>query len=58
MVGGSGMAYTPAEKTAAASGAALTQSDPLPQMIFRIGAKPGAPLLLRFPIRVRSDAPK
>jgi hypothetical protein len=45
--GGAGTAYTPAEKRAGdTQKQLLTQDDPLPQTIYRVAKKPGAPLML------------
>lgn len=51
MAGGAGTAYTPAEKSAGA-GQLLTQEDPLPQTVFRVNSKPGAPVLVNIPLRI------
>lgn len=46
--GGAGRPYTNAEKTAGGGGSRmLTQSDPLPQTILRLTAKPGTPVLVK-----------
>jgi hypothetical protein len=50
--GGKGMTYTAAEKQAG-TGAKLTQSDPVPQTIFRVAALPGSPFLVRVPLRIQ-----
>jgi len=51
--GGGGMAYSNAEKIAGESGSRmLTQSDPLPQTILRVGSKPGSPVLVKVPLRI------
>lgn len=53
LVGGAGAGYTPAEKAAATkAGRLLTGSDPLPQVVHRVAAKPGDPVLLRLTLRV------
>lgn len=44
--GGEGTSYSPPELKAGKGDAPLTQSDPLPQTIYRIPARPGAPFLL------------
>ena len=44
--GGVGVAYTASELKAGKGEAALTQADPLPQTIYRVPGKPGAPFLL------------
>lgn len=49
--GGSGTAYTVAEKRAGAvETRQLTQDDPLPQTIYRVARKPAAPLLVTVPL--------
>jgi hypothetical protein len=51
--GGAGAAYTVAEKAATTkAGRLLTSTDPGPQLVHRVAAKPGSPLLVRFEIRV------
>ena len=51
--GGAGLAYTQAEKSAGGDGSRmLTQSDPLPQTILRLNAKPGAPVLTKLILRI------
>jgi hypothetical protein len=50
--GGTGSAYTKAELQAGA-GSKLTQSDPLPQTIFKVAAEPGNPFLVRLPLRIQ-----
>jgi hypothetical protein len=46
--GGAGRPYTKEEKFAGADGSRmLTQGDPLPQTVFRLGAKPGSPMLVK-----------
>ena len=53
LVGGAGAGYTPAEKAAATRpDRLLTGSDPLPQVVHRVAAKPGDPALLRLTLRV------
>jgi hypothetical protein len=53
LLGGAGAGYTPAEKAAATSAdRLLTSSDPLPQVVHRVVAKPGDPALLRLTLRV------
>ena len=53
MADGAGKAYTPAEKAAGAtSGTLLTKDDPLPQTIYRVDARPGAPVLVNIPLRI------
>jgi hypothetical protein len=54
MIGGAGKAYTKAEKDAGQEGARiLTQDDEMPQTLFRVIGKPGQPLLVTVPIRIR-----
>jgi len=51
--GGGGLSYTNAEKVAGGTGSRmLTQSDPLPQSIFRVNAKPGVPVLIKLVLRI------
>ena len=51
--GGGGMAYSNVEKIAGESGSRmLTQSDPLPQTILRVGSKPGNPVLVKVALRI------
>ena len=51
--GGVGLPYTKVEKSAGSDGSRmLTQSDPLPQTILRMNAKPGAPVLARILLRI------
>ena len=53
MAGGPGTAYTAAEKAAgAAPNQQLTQDDPLPQTIYKVDAKHGAPILVTIPLRI------
>jgi hypothetical protein len=52
MVGGAGKTYTKTEKEAGAEGRLLTQEDELPQTLYRITPKPGAPVLISVPLRV------
>jgi hypothetical protein len=57
MEGGAGALYTVAEKAAARTpGKVLTASDPAPQFVHRIAARPGDPLLMRFTVRVRRES--
>ncbi len=52
MAGGSGKSWTQAEQEAGANGTrTLTQEDPGPQTIYRVAAKPGAPLLVNVGLR-------
>lgn len=54
MEGGADAPYTAAEKAAATKpGRLLTASEPAPQLIQRVAAKPGDPLLVRMQIRVK-----
>ena len=48
--GGAGKAVTAKENTA---GAVLTQDDPLPQTLYRVGVKPGSPVLLEIPLEIK-----
>ncbi|MGH9937906.1 MAG: DUF4384 domain-containing protein [Blastocatellia bacterium] len=53
LVGGAGKPYTKAEKDAGQSGArALTQDDAMPQTLYHVGVKNGAPLLVKVPLRI------
>jgi hypothetical protein len=52
LVGGAGRAMTKVEKTAAQGKQLLTQTDSLPQTLFRARSKPGTPLLLSVPLRI------
>jgi hypothetical protein len=52
LVGGAGKAYTKAEKEAGQDGARnLTQDDAMPQTLYQVGVKGGAPLLMKVPLR-------
>lgn len=51
--GGSGRAYTPAERNAAKN-RALTNGDLPPQTVFRLNAKPGSPYAIKLPLRITS----
>ncbi|HZS08497.1 MAG TPA: hypothetical protein VFD58_26925 [Blastocatellia bacterium] len=54
MVGGAGKAYTKAEKEAGHDGSRLlTQDDELPQTLYRVIAKPGNPVMITLPLRIR-----
>jgi len=49
-----GKVYTRAEKDAAALGTRLlTHDEPLPQTMYRLEAKPGEPLLVNVPLKIR-----
>jgi hypothetical protein len=50
--GGAGKQWTAAEKEADKGERRLVQGDPLPQTIYLIKAKPGAPMMLRLPLRI------
>lgn len=50
--GGVGKQWTVAEKEAGEGERRLTQSDPLPQTIYRVEVKPGAPALVHVPLRI------
>ena len=52
--GQAGKAYTPTEKGATESGAALTDADPLPQTLFQVKSGPGNPLLVIVPLRIEN----
>jgi hypothetical protein len=49
---GAGKQWTVAEKAADRSERRLVQSDPLPQTIFLVKVKPGAPMILHTPLRI------
>jgi hypothetical protein len=52
LIGGAGKPYTKAEKEAGQGGArALTQDDAMPQTLYQVDVKQGAPLLLKVPLR-------
>jgi hypothetical protein len=52
LVGGAGKAYTKAEKEAGQDGARnLTQDDAMPQTLYQVNVKGGAPLLMKVPLR-------
>lgn len=52
--GGAGKPYTKSEKEAGMEGARLlTQEDDLPQTLYRITSKPGQPLLVSIPLRIK-----
>ncbi len=50
--GQAGKAYSLAEKNAGKDRKPLTQEDPLPQTMYRVEAKPGGTLLLKFPLQI------
>jgi hypothetical protein len=52
--GQAGKAYTPAEKDAAETGAALTDADPLPQTMFQVKSGPGNPMLVTVPLKIEN----
>lgn len=53
LVDGVGTPYTGAEKAAGLDPKTqLTQEDPLPQTIYRVGGKPGAPILVSFALKL------
>jgi hypothetical protein len=56
LVGGAGRAMTNVERTAALGKQLLTQADSLPQTIYRIRSKPGAPLILSVPLRIAKSS--
>lgn len=50
---GAGQAYTRAEQRAGlSSNKRLTQADPLPQTIFRVGTKRGTPFAVKMPLKI------
>jgi hypothetical protein len=51
--GGAGEGWTLAEKESADGRRVLSETDPLPQTIFQIAARPDAPLLLTVPLRIK-----
>ena len=51
--GQAGKAYTGAEKDAGAGKTQLTHDDPVPQTMFRVDARPGAPLLVEFRLNTK-----
>jgi hypothetical protein len=53
-LGGAGKQWTAAEKEADKGERRLVQGDPLPQTMYLIKAKSGAPIVLRVPLRVAS----
>ncbi|MGH9802954.1 MAG: hypothetical protein ACRD82_21515 [Blastocatellia bacterium] len=56
-----GQEWTVAEKEAGESKRKLVPGDPLPQIIYRVKAKPGAPVLINVPLRIaqpEGNAPK
>jgi hypothetical protein len=53
LIGGAGKPYTKAEKEAAQDGARiLTQEDAMPQTLYHVNVKRGAPLLVTVPLRI------
>ncbi len=53
LIGGAGKPYTKAEKEAGQDGARiLTQEDAMPQTLFHVNVKRGAPLLVTVPLRI------
>jgi hypothetical protein len=56
LVDGPGTPMTAAEKKAAQGQRLLTRSDPMPQSIYRVRLKPGAPLLLSVFLRIKPPA--
>ena len=56
LVGGTGAPMTGAERRAAEGKRLLTRSDPMPQSIYRVRSKPGAPLLLSMFLRIKPQA--
>jgi hypothetical protein len=52
LIGGAGKIYTKAEKEAGQDGSrALTQNDAMPQTLYHVDVKQGAPLLVKVPLR-------
>jgi hypothetical protein len=56
LVDGPGTPMTAAEKKAAEGKRLLTRSDPMPQSIYRVRSKPGAPLLLSVFLRIKPQS--
>jgi hypothetical protein len=55
LVGGAGRPYTRAERDAAQNAArGLTRSDAMPQTLYQVDVKRGAPLLFKVPLRIRN----
>lgn len=53
MIGGAGKTYTKAEKEAGQGGSrSLTQADAMPQTLYQVDVKTGAPLLVKLPLRL------
>jgi hypothetical protein len=53
LVDGAGRPYTKAEKEAGQEGArSLTQDDAMPQSLYHVNVKSGAPLLVKVPLRI------
>jgi len=53
LIGGAGKPYTKAEKEAGQEGARiLTQDDAMPQTLYHVSVKRGAPLLVTVPLRI------
>jgi hypothetical protein len=53
LVGGAGKPYTKAEKEAGQNGArSLTQDDAMPQTLYHVSGKRGAPLLVKVPLSI------
>ncbi|HKQ76600.1 MAG TPA: DUF4384 domain-containing protein [Blastocatellia bacterium] len=50
--GGAGKQWTAAEREADKGERRLRQGDPLPQTIYLVRAKPGAPMMLRVPLQI------
>jgi hypothetical protein len=50
--GGEGKVWTAAEKEAGEGKRVLTQEDPLPQTIYHVRVKPGAPVVVHVPLRI------
>lgn len=59
LVDGAGAKYTAVEKAAAVNPQRLlTTGDPMPQIVQRVAAKPGEPIVARFFLRVRQESAK
>lgn len=51
---GAGTAYTRAERAAGGNAAKrLTADDPLPQTVFRLAVKPGKPMMVKLPLKIK-----
>jgi hypothetical protein len=52
LVGGAGRAYTGVERDAAATGRLLTQTDEVPQTLYRVLSAPGSPVVISVPLTI------